>query len=335
MRDAAPWKSGATGPGRRSLVSMRRRDPASPRTATPLELLFDLAFVVAFGQAADQLTHAIVSGHAALGVGGFIYAITGIASVWVSFTWFGSAFGVDDWAYRLATMIQMIGVMILALGLPDFFRTLESGDSIDPRVIIAGYLVMRAATLLQWTRLARQDRGQRRSALQHTLLVGTSMTGWLGIAITRPTLPLFVLAAVILFLLEITGTRLVEQRSGEVGWNAHHIAERFGLLAIIALGEGVFGTVASVNALVGITGWSFDAVTVVTAGVGLTFGLWWMYFMTPYGWVLSRFRRKFQPFIYLHFALYASIVAIGAGLHVAAHAIEGAAGLEPSPPHSP
>ncbi|MHC6231143.1 low temperature requirement protein A [Arthrobacter sp. MMS24-T111] len=252
---------------------------AGPRR--PLELLFDLAFVVAFGQAADQLTHAIVSGHAALGVGGFIYAITGIASVWVSFIWFGSAFGVDDWAYRLATMIQMIGVMILALGLPDFFRTLESGDSIDPRVIIAGYLVMRAATLLQWTRLARQDRGQRRSALQHTLLVGTSMTGWLGIAITRPTLPLFVLAAIILFLLEITGTRLVEQRSGEVGWNAHHIAERFGLLAIIALGEGVFGTIASVNALVGIAGWSFDAVTVVTAGVGLTFGLWWMYFVTP------------------------------------------------------
>lgn len=327
MADSIAGKAGSGDAARRGLLSMRRLDPARRRAATPLELLFDLAFVVAFGQAADQLTHAIAAGHAVVGVGGFVYAIMAIASVWVSFTWFGSAFGIDDWAYRLATMVQMIGVVVLALGLPDLFRTLVHGDSIDARVIIAGYFVMRAATLLQWTRLAVQDRGQRRPALQHTLLLGISLAGWLAVAIIMPAIPGFVLAAGILFLVEITGTRLVERTSGQVGWNAHHIAERFGLLAIIALGEGVFGTVASVTALVENAGWSFDAITVVTAGVGLTFGLWWMYFMTPYGWILSRFRRKFQPFIYLHFALYAGIVAIGAGLHVAAYAIEGTAGI--------
>ena len=58
-------------------------------------------------------------------------------------------------------------------------------------------------------------------------------------------------------------------------WHAHHIAERYGLLTIIALGEGVFGTIASVSAVVEGQGWTLDAAIVAVAGVGLTFGLWW------------------------------------------------------------
>ncbi|MBT2552544.1 low temperature requirement protein A [Arthrobacter sp. ISL-5] len=303
---------------------MRRRDPDDrERAATPLELLFDLAFVVAFGQAADQLTHQVVAGHVAVGVSGFSFAILAIASVWVSFTWFSSAFGIDDWAYRAATMIQMVGVVILALGLPDLFHSLEHGGPVDARVMVAGYIVMRATTVLQWIRAAAQDREQRRSAAQHGGLVVVSGGGWLFVAIVMPSVPWFFGVAAVLFLVEISGARVAERFSGELGWNPRHIAERFGLLAIIALGEGVFGTVASVSALVERTGWSADAVIVVIAGVGLTFGLWWMYFMVPYAWVLSRSRATFQPFIYLHFALYAGIVATGAGLHIAAYAIEG------------
>ena len=42
------------------------RDPnEAHRTATPLELLYDLTFVVAFGTAADQLAHYLVEGHLA------------------------------------------------------------------------------------------------------------------------------------------------------------------------------------------------------------------------------------------------------------------------------
>ena len=53
---------------------------------------------------------------------------------------------------------------------------------------------------------------------------------------------------------------------GGTPWHAHHIAERYALLAIIALGEGVVGTVASLSAVVGAQGWSVDAVLVAVAG---------------------------------------------------------------------
>ena len=49
---------------------MSGRDPHEPhRVATPLELLFDLTFVIAFGVAASQLAHSLASGHVELRVG--------------------------------------------------------------------------------------------------------------------------------------------------------------------------------------------------------------------------------------------------------------------------
>ncbi len=62
-----------------------------------------------------------------------------------------------------------------------------------------------------------------------------------------------------------------------------HIAERYGLLVIITLGEVILGTVVSVNAVVhGEAGWSVDAALVASAGVGIAFGCWWMYFAVPW-----------------------------------------------------
>ena len=46
------------------------------------------------------------------------------------------------------------------------------------------------------------------------------------------------------------GPYLAERRYGGTPWHAHHIAERYGLLVIITLGEGIIGTVASINAVV-------------------------------------------------------------------------------------
>ena len=48
---------------------MAGRDPDEQhRVATPLELLFDLTFVIAFGAAADELAHFLAEGHVATGV---------------------------------------------------------------------------------------------------------------------------------------------------------------------------------------------------------------------------------------------------------------------------
>jgi low temperature requirement protein LtrA len=96
------------------------------------------------------------------------------------------------------------------------------------------------------------------------------------------------------------------------------MAERYGLLAIIALGEGVIGTVASLSAVVEGQGWTTDAVMVAVAGMGLTFGMWWCYFMLPVGEILHVRRERSFFWGYGSLPVLAAIAATGAGLHVAA-----------------
>ena len=90
----------------------------------------------------------------------------------------------------------------------------------------------------------------------------------------------------------------------------------------------LFGTVTSVAALVEEQGWSTDAVLVVVAGVGLTFGLWWSYFIMPSGELLHRYRRRAVIWGYSHILLYGAIAATGAGLHVVAFVVEDQASID-------
>src|SRR3954469_20935258 len=98
---------------------MDGRDPAEAhRASTPLELLFDLCFVVAVAQAAAQLAHGIEEEHTAAAVGGFPMGFFPIRWAWIIFPWFTSAYDVDDVPYRLLPLLQMAGVLILAAGVP-------------------------------------------------------------------------------------------------------------------------------------------------------------------------------------------------------------------------
>ena len=65
-----------------------------------------------------------------------------------------------------------------------------------------------------------------------------------------------------------------------------------------------------------------DAALVALAGTGLTFGMWWMYFMIPGADVLHRHRERSFAWGYGHIPLFAAIAGTGAGLHVAAYYIE-------------
>ena len=132
-----------------------------------------------------------------------------------------------------------------------------------------------------------------------------------------------------LLLVELGGPYLVETRHGGTPWHAHHIAERYGLLAIIALGEGVVGTVASLSAVVEAQGWTSDAILVAIAGMGLTFGMWWCYFLLPVGEVLHVRRDRAFAWGYGSVPVLAAIAATGAGLHVAALFIEHKAHIGP------
>ena len=306
------------------LARMTGRDPAqSHRSATPLELLFDLTFVIAIGQASGQFSHLIAEAHFDAALGAFGFAVFAIVWAWINFTWFASAYDTDDWFYRITTMVQMVGVIVLALGLPALFHSIDEGAHLDNRVLVTGYVVMRVALVLQWLRAAKQDPERRATALAYAKYVSIAQLGWIIVAIIDLPFWPTIACAIVLFAIEMAGPVLAERKTSGTPWHPHHIAERFGLLAIITLGEGIFGTVASVSAIVEEQSWSMEAVLIIVAGIGLTFGLWWNYFIIPSGDALARFRNKAWVWGYGHMVVFGSIAATGAGLHVAAYVIEG------------
>jgi hypothetical protein len=72
-----------------------------------------------------------------------------------------------------------------------------------------------------------------------------------------------------------------------------------------------------------------DAALVAVAGMGLTFGIWWVYYMLPSGRVLHAHRKRSFVWGYGQMVTIAAIVATGAGLHVAAYFIQDKAHIGP------
>jgi low temperature requirement protein LtrA len=304
---------------------MTGRDPnEGGRASTPLELLFDLTFVVAVGQAANLLAHSVFEGHAGPGLIAFTIAVFAIVWAWINFSWFASAFDTDDWVFRVVTMVQMVGVCIAALGLPNLFHSIEEGGHVDNRVLVIGYVIMRLAMVSQWLRAARQSPAYRRSCLAYAKWVTAAQVGWVALAIANLALVPTLIAIVLLNLIEGYGPWRAEHLpGGGTPWHAHHIAERYALFAIIALGEGVVGTVAALSSIEeeagGITA---DVLVVGAAGIALTFGMWWTYFTVASGDVLHAHRERGFVWGYGQMLVFGSIIATGAGLHVAALRLE-------------
>lgn len=302
---------------------MTGRDPDElHRAATPLELLFDLTFVIGFGIAASEFAHQLAEDHVGAGLASFVFATFSICWAWINFSWFASAYDTDDWVYRLLTMLQMVGVIILALGLPEIYASIAKGGHVENRVMVAGYVVMRIALVAQWLRAAKQDPQRRSACLTYATVVTVAQIGWIAmIPVSTSVVTTFAWAA-LLVAFEMSGPLLAERRMGGTPWHPHHIAERYSLLTIIALGEGVVGTVASLSAVVSSQGWSVAAVLVAVAGTGLTFGMWWIYFSVPQSRLLKGRRDLSFRFGYLHLVVFGAIVATGAGLHAAAYYVE-------------
>lgn len=302
---------------------MGGRDPHEEhRAATPLELLFDLTFVVAFGTAANELAHALAEDHVGAGVVAFCFATFGVSWAWINFTWFASAYDTDDWVYRLATMLQMVGVLVFALGLkPMFTSATGHEETLDLDVMVWGYVVMRAAMALQWWRAGRHDEARRPASRTYIASIGIAQVLWCVLAVTDfPVVTTFVLILVPL-LVEVGGPVLAETRRGGTPWHAHHVAERYGLMVIICLGEGMIGTMVTLSAL-SAEGLTWDVALLALAGTALTFGIWWCYFAVPTGAILHARRERSFGFGYGHMAIFGSIVAIGGGLHVAGYYLE-------------
>jgi low temperature requirement protein LtrA len=205
------------------------------------------------------------------------------------------------------------------------FASIEGSGHLDNSVMVLGYVIMRVALVFQWLRAGKDDPARRRVCLIYAATISIAQVGWVTqIVVPLPATDAIMLGG-ILVLVEMTGPVLAERQAGGTPWHAHHIAERHSLFAIIALGEGVVGTVAALSAVVDRQGWTLDAVLVGIAGMGLTFGMWWVYYLVPSGDILQRHRDRASVWGYVQMLIVTSIVATGAGLRVAASFIEGKA----------
>ncbi|WP_400993678.1 low temperature requirement protein A [Agromyces sp. GXQ0307] len=311
------------------LRRMTGRDPdEAHRTATPLELFFDLVFVAAFSAAGTQTAHLLELGHFAAATAGFVFAVFAIAWAWINFTWLASAYDNDDVFFRVATMVVMIGVIVLALGLPQAFHSIDEGGELENGVVVIGYVIMRVAVVALWLRAARHDPPRRRTALTYVVLVSTAQVGWILLLLVNPPLPTTFVVWGVLVAFEMAGPMIAERVEGGTPWHPHHVAERYGLLVIITLGEIVLGTILAISAVVEEQGWDVEAVLVTVGGTMLAFGLWWVYFTMPSAAVLARHRERGFRWGYGHLVIFGSLAATGAGLHVAAYVIEGTAHID-------
>jgi low temperature requirement protein LtrA len=290
-------------------IRMHGRDTdEAHRVSSPLELLFDLTFVVAIAQVASQLATAAENGHELQVLGAYLSVFFAIWWAWMNFTWFASAYDTDDVPYRLATLIQMAGVLVLAAGVPSAF---EHGDF---TAITIGYLIMRVGLVTQWVRAAVEHPEGRVTALRYAAGISVVQIGW----VSRLALPaewgwwtFLVLAALDL------SVPLWAERTGKTSWHPHHIAERYGLFTIIVLGESVSASAIGVQKSLAAGALSVSLVAIAAAGLALLFALWWLYFLEPAAEGLASRRGRSFYWGYGHYFVFASLAALGAGLEVA------------------
>jgi low temperature requirement protein LtrA len=290
--------------------AMPPRDPGEEhRTSTPLELLFDLCFVVAVGQAAAELHHSLAEGRVGHGLLGYLSVFFAIWWAWMNFSWFASAYDRDDVLYRLLTLMQMTGVLVLATGVDAAF------DDRDFTRVTVGYVIMRVPMTVQWLRAASGDPARRAVALRYAAGLALTQIGWVARLALPPSLGL----PSFLFLVACElAVPLVAERAGPMTpWHPEHIAERYGEFTLIVLGESVLSTMVAAKA----SSLSWDNVLGGLGAMLLLFGVWWTYFDTPGSAGIVVSERNSWVWGYGHLPIFAAVAALGAGLSVAAEVL--------------
>jgi low temperature requirement protein LtrA len=271
---------------------------------SPLELFFDLVFVLAITQCTALMSqHPTWEG---LAQGLLVLALLWWA--WVGYAWLTSVVDPEDDEVRIAIFAAMAALLIVSLTVREAFGDLAITFAV-------AYGVVRAGQIALFVIASQEDPALRRSitglavgtAIGLALLIGGALIGGTGLA------ALWVLALV----LDMGGPYLF----GSEGWKLvpGHFAERHGLIIIIALGESIvaIGTGAHASLTVGI------AVAAVL-GIALAAALWWIYFdvvalvaarrlvAAPVGREQNEMAR--DSYSYLHFLMVAGIVLVALGL---------------------
>lgn len=278
------------------------------RAATPLELFFDLCFVVAVAQAGARLVHALAEGHVAAGISGYLFVFFGVFWAWVNFSWFASAYDTDDVPYRIATLVQISGVLIYAAGVPRAF------DSNDWTIAVIGYLVMRVALTAQWLRASAGERGPaRRATLTYAAGLMVCQAGWVALLLVPEGMRHWLFLVMVVAELSVP---VVAERSYQTPWHSHHIVERYGLFTLIVLGETISASTVAVQSALDEHEALGELLPIAAGGLLIVFAAWWIYFAVPAHERVKE-NRSAIPWGYGHYAILGSAAAIGAGIEVA------------------
>ena len=275
-----------------------RAEQREEERVTPLELFFDLVFVLALTQctalmAKTPVWEGLVKGLLVLGV---------LWWAWVGYAWLTSVVDPEAGAVRLAIFAAMAAFLVAALAIPNAF-----GD--DGLIFAAAYAFVRIAHIWLFTIASRDDPGLRRSVVGLAASTSIGVTLLLVASATDGALQL-VLWGLALGL-DAAGPYLI----GADGWKLMpaHFAERHGLILIIALGESIVAIGVGSNAVV-------DTGVIVAAvlGIAIAAAQWWIYFDVTV-WVAERQFTEMDPgrdqnelardaYSYIHFAMVAGIV---------------------------
>ena len=270
----------------------------------PLELFFDLVFVLALTQctqlmADDPSWEGLVRGLLVLGV---------LWWAWVGYSWLTSVVDPEEGLVRFAIFGAMAALLVVSLCVPEAFGDLGL-------LFACAYFVVRIGQIILFYAASRGDPNLRRSVagLAVGTLIGTSILIVASFADGLLQGGLWALALA----LDVGGPYLF----GSEGWKLapRHFVERHGLIVIIALGESIVAIGAGVEG-------EIDAGVVVASalGVGVAAALWWLYFDIV-ALVAERRLTNAKPgreqneiardsFSYLHFPMVAGIVLVALGL---------------------
>ncbi len=284
------------------------RDPKEAhRAATPLELLFDLIFVVAIATAGQQLHHAMVEGHLWHALPTYCMVFFALWWAWMNFTWFASAYDNDDTLYRCLTFVQIAGSLVMAAGIPAVFQQ----HNFD--VIIIGYVIMRLALVTQWIRVAKHDPERKVTAYRYAIGIVLVQLGWLVGNFSPIHMTTWLFLILVFFELAVP---FYAEKHATTPWHPHHIVERYGLLTIIVLGESIIGSFAATQEAFSNRVINYQEVFLIIGGLLMMFAMWWVYFDRSHH---HHQRRGVQPFLwgYGHFFIFISIAVLGAALAAA------------------
>ena len=244
-------------------VATPRRPRLSPvlreeERVTPLELFFDLVFVLALTQC-TALMAAVPTWE---GVAQALLILALLWWAWGGYAWLTSVLDPEEGAVRIVMFAAMAAMLVAALCVPEAFDRLA--------LLFAGaYAAVRIAHIVLFTLASRDDPELRRSVI--SLAISTAIgVGLIGAAAATDDVLQGALWALAI-LLDFGGPYFF----GVEGWKMlpEHFAERFGLIVIIALGESIVAIGA--GAEIGV-----DAGVVVAAvlGIAVAAALWWLYF---------------------------------------------------------